>query len=137
MPPGSTAPLPGTCRLGDYNANRSESWIAVKPGTENLIGTSKVFFEKYSTFYMFHLGSYTILNSKPTENNIVQGYECVTTGSTEEPPAGRTTPTPTSSSIRRDAPTRSPCPSTCGGATSLTPTRRSVSSTATTSVERG
>jgi hypothetical protein len=87
VPPGSTAPLPGTCRPGDYNANRSESWIAVKPGTEDLIGTSKVFFEKYSTFYMFHLGSYTILNGKPAGNNIVQGYECVTTGSTEEPPS--------------------------------------------------
>src|SRR5215218_10186475 len=65
VPPGSTAPLPGTCRLGDYNANRSESWIAVQPGTENLVGTSKVFFEKYSTFYMFHNGSYTMRGGKP------------------------------------------------------------------------
>jgi hypothetical protein len=87
VPPGSTAPEPGTCRLGDYNANQSESWIAVKPGTENLVGTSKVFFEKFSTFYMFHLGSLTIQNGKPAGNNIVQGYECVSTGSTEEPPS--------------------------------------------------
>ena len=57
VPPGQTAPDPGTCRLGDYNANRSESWIAVKPGTEDLVGTSKVFFEQFSTFYDFHLGS--------------------------------------------------------------------------------
>ena len=87
VPPGSTAPLPGTCRLGDYNANRSESWLAVRPGTEDLVGTSKVFFEKFSTFYMFHLGSYTIRNGRPAGNNIVQGYECVSTGSTEEPPS--------------------------------------------------
>jgi hypothetical protein len=87
VPPGSTAPLPGTCRLGDYNANQSESWLAVQPGTENLVGTSKVFFEKYSTFYMFHLGSLTIRNGRPAGNNIVQGYECVTTGSTNEPPS--------------------------------------------------
>ena len=87
VPPGSTAPLPGTCRLGDYNANRSESWIAVQPGTENLVGTSKVFFEKYSTFYMFHNGSYTIRNGKPAGNNIIHGYECVSTGSTDEPPS--------------------------------------------------
>jgi hypothetical protein len=86
VPEGSTAPLPGTCRLGDYNANLSESWIAVQPGTENLVGTSKVFFEKYSTFYMFHLGSHTIRNGKPTGSNIVQGYECVTTGTQESPP---------------------------------------------------
>jgi hypothetical protein len=87
VPPGETAPLPGTCRLGDYNANLSESWIAVKPGTENLVGTSKVFFEKFSTFYMFHLGSLTIQNGKPAGTNIVRGYECVSTGSTEEPPS--------------------------------------------------
>jgi hypothetical protein len=86
VPPGSTAPLPGTCRLGDYNANRSESWLAVKPGTEDLVGTSKVFFEKFSTFYMFHNGSYTIPNGTPAGNNIIQGYECSTTGTTEEPP---------------------------------------------------
>lgn len=87
VPPGSTAPLPGTCRLGDYNANRSESWIAVRPGTEDLVGTSKVFFERYSTFYMFHLGSYAMPGGTPAGNNIVQGYECVTTGSQESPPS--------------------------------------------------
>jgi hypothetical protein len=87
VPEGSTGPLPGTCRLGDYNANRSESWIAVKPGSEDLVGTSKVFFEKFSTFYMFHLGSYTMQGGKPGPNNIVHGYECVSTGSTAEPPS--------------------------------------------------
>ena len=40
--PGATAPNPGSCRLGDYNANLSESWISVQPGTENLVGTTKV-----------------------------------------------------------------------------------------------
>jgi hypothetical protein len=59
--PGATAPNPGSCRLGDNNANLSESWIAVNPGTEDLVGTSKVFFEKFSTFYNFHLGSQTFL----------------------------------------------------------------------------
>jgi hypothetical protein len=87
VPEGSTAPLPGTCRLGDYNANRSESWIAVKPGSEDLVGTSKVFFEKFSTFYMFHNGSYTMRGGNPGPNNIVHGYECVSTGSTDEPPS--------------------------------------------------
>src|SRR6266540_987842 len=87
VPDGATAPTPGTCRLGDYNANLSESWIAVQPGTENLVGTSKVFFEKYSTFYDFHLGSHRILNGEPTGSNIVQGYECVSTGTQEMPPS--------------------------------------------------
>ena len=85
--PGSNAPLPGTCRLGDYNANASESWIAVEPGTENLVGTAKVFFEKFSTFYDFHLGSYTVDDGTPVANNIVHGYECVSTGTQEMPPS--------------------------------------------------
>ena len=87
VPPGQTAPDPGTCRLGDYWGNRSESWIAVKPGTEDLVGTSKIFFEKYSTFYDFHLGSYTFLDGQPAGNNIVQGYECVSTGTQAMPPS--------------------------------------------------
>jgi len=87
VPAGSTAPLAGTCRLGQYNANASESWIAVRPGTEDLVGTSKVFFEKFSTFYDFHLGSYTILNGRPSASNIVQGYECISTGTQAIPPS--------------------------------------------------
>jgi hypothetical protein len=87
VPPGQVAPDPGTCRLGDYNANLSESWIAVQPGTENLVGTSKVFFEKFSTFYDFHLGSISFVKGKPVARNIVQGYECVSTGTQEMPPS--------------------------------------------------
>src|SRR5713101_2107815 len=82
-------PTEGGCRLGSYNANHSESDIAVKPGTETLVGSSKFFFEKFSTFYDFHLGSYNIPGTNPsaTTNNIVQGYECVTDkGMTQEMP---------------------------------------------------
>ena len=87
VPAGRTKPDPGTCRLGAYNANRSESWIAVKPGTEDLVGTSKFFFETFSTFYMFHLGSYRVLDGAPVGNNQVQGYDCVSTGTQEMPPS--------------------------------------------------
>jgi len=87
VPAGSTAPVPGTCRLGDYNSNRSESWIAVKPGTENLIGVSKFFFEKYSTFYDFHLGAYTIPNGTPAGNVQIPGYDCVSTHTQDMPPS--------------------------------------------------
>jgi hypothetical protein len=80
VPPGANAPLPGTCRLGDYNSNESESWIAVKPGTEDLVGSSKFFFENFSTFYDFHLGSYTMPNGTSAGTNQVQGYDCVSTG---------------------------------------------------------
>src|SRR5204863_9580752 len=87
VPPGSTAPAPGTCRLGIYNANRSESWLAVKPGTEDIVGVSKAFFETYSTFYDFHLGSYAIPNGTPSTNSMVTGYDCVSTGTQQMPPS--------------------------------------------------
>jgi hypothetical protein len=87
VPPGQTAPDPGTCRVGQYNSNFSESWIAVKPGTEELVGTSKYFFEKFSTFYDFHLGSFTIRPGMPVVGNQVQGYDCISTGTQEMPPS--------------------------------------------------
>src|SRR6266568_3457193 len=87
IPAGQTAPVPGTCRLGDYDANRSESWVAVQPGTENLVGASKFFFEKYSTFYDFHLGTYTIPNGSPGGNVQLPGYDCISTGTQAMPPS--------------------------------------------------
>src|SRR5713226_5741035 len=94
VPPGSRVPLAGTCALGPYNANHSESWIAVKPGTEDLVGSSKFFFDKYSTFYMFHLGSYRILNGIPHDDNLIQGYECISTGNQAMPPSWTDTTDP-------------------------------------------
>jgi hypothetical protein len=79
--------VPGTCGRQPMNSNRSESWIAVKPGTEDLVGTSKFFTSKWSTFYDFHLGSYKILSGTPVSNNQVQGYECTTVGTQEMPPS--------------------------------------------------
>ena len=87
VPPGSTKPLPGTCGPQILNSNHSESWLAVKPGTEDIVGDSKFFIGKWSTFYDFHLGSYTILNGSPVSNNQVQGYECTTVGTQAMPPS--------------------------------------------------
>ena len=87
VPPGATKPEPGTCRAGLYNSNRSESWIAVKPGTETLVGASKIFFENFSTFYDFHLGAFAIQNGAVTGQSQVQGYDCVSTGTQEMPPS--------------------------------------------------
>jgi hypothetical protein len=94
VPPGSRVPLAGTCRPGPFNANHSESWIAVRPGTEDLVGTSKFFFDKYSTFYMFYVGAYQILNGAPVSNNQVQGYDCVSTGTQAMPPSWTDTTDP-------------------------------------------
>jgi len=87
VPPGERVPDAGTCGAGPFNANHSESWLAVKPGTEDLVGTSKFFFDKYSTFYMFYNGAYQILDGTPSGNNQVQGYDCLSTGTQDMPPS--------------------------------------------------
>jgi hypothetical protein len=92
--PGSRVPEAGTCRAGPFDANHSESWLAVRPGTEDLVGSSKFFFDKYSTFYMFYLGAYQIPGGTPSGNNRVQGYDCVSTGTQEMPPSWTDTTDP-------------------------------------------
>ncbi len=87
VPPGQTFPNPGTCRAGTFDSNHSESWLAVKPGTEDLVGNSKFFFESYSKFYDFYLGSYRIIGGTPIGDNQVQGYDCVSTGTQAMPPS--------------------------------------------------
>src|SRR5690349_14760680 len=87
VPPGQTFPNPGTCGPGSLDSNHSESWIAVKPGTEDLVGNSKFFFDKYSKFYDFYLGTYRIVPREPISDNQVQGYECVSTGTQAMPPS--------------------------------------------------
>jgi hypothetical protein len=87
VPAGSRVPTAGTCREGPFNANHSESWLAVRPGSEDLVGTSKTFFDKYSTFYMFYLGAYQMPGGSPSTNNQVQGYDCISTGTQDMPPS--------------------------------------------------
>ncbi len=94
IPPGSRVPVAGTCGAGPFNANHSESWLAVKPGTEDIVGTSKFFFDKYSTFYMFYNGAYQIPGGTPSSNNQVQGYDCISTGTQDMPPSWTDTTDP-------------------------------------------
>jgi len=86
VPAGQTWPNPGTCTTGTFT-NRSESWLAVKPGTENALGVSKFFFDRYSDDYMFYLGAYQMPNGTPAGNNQVQGYDCISTGTQAMPPS--------------------------------------------------
>jgi hypothetical protein len=94
VPAGSRVPAAGTCRQGPFNANHSESWLAVKPGTEDLVGSSKFFFDQYSTYYMFYVGAYQLASGKPSGDNQVQGYDCVSTGTQEMPPSWTNTTDP-------------------------------------------
>jgi len=87
VPPGQTFPNSGTCRAGTFDSNHSESWIAVKPGTEDLVGNAKFFFENYSKFYDFYLGAMRIVPGEPITDNQVQGYDCVSTGTQAMPPS--------------------------------------------------
>jgi len=83
-------PVEGGCvgpSLNNFNANHSESELAVEPGSEQIVGSSKFFFDKFSTGYNFYLGSYNINrsthgNNIVHSNNIVQGYDCSTTETT-------------------------------------------------------
>ena len=75
-------PVEGGCvgpSPNNFNANHSESHLAVQPGTERIVGSSKFFFDKFSTGYNFYLGSYKIDGTNGSaSNNIVQGYDCST-----------------------------------------------------------
>ena len=92
-PDPSLSPAAGTCRTGRFDSNHSESWLAVSPGTESLVGNSKFFFENFSTAYNFYLGSYTIQNGGVT-NGILPGYDCTTVGTQAMPPSWTNTTDP-------------------------------------------
>src|SRR5262249_25684737 len=47
---------------------------------------SKFFTSRYSTFYDFYMGSYTIASGQ-VANNQIQGYDCVSTGTQAMPPS--------------------------------------------------
>src|SRR2546427_4527927 len=94
VPAGERVPVAGTCRAGSFDANHSESWIAVKPGTEELVGLSEFLFEKYSPFYMFYLGAHQIPNGAPSGNSQIQGYDCLSTGTQAMPPSWTDTTDP-------------------------------------------
>ena len=93
-PPGQTFPAPGTCGPGTFDANHSESWLAVRPGSDDVVGVSKFFFENYSADYNFYLGSYDIPAGIPAGDNQVQGFDCVSTGTQSMPPSWTDTTDP-------------------------------------------
>jgi len=125
------APVPGKCGPGPFNANHSESWLAVKPATDTIVGSSKFFFDKYSTFYNFYLGSYRIQNGAALNNTIVQGYDCTTVGTQAMPPSWTNTTDPNVDFDTMVAFTRPSCLSMRTGRTCIR-TGRSPSRTATT-----
>ncbi|MDX6424743.1 MAG: hypothetical protein QOD52_148 [Gaiellaceae bacterium] len=86
VPAGASLPTPGTCGPISLNANHSESWLAVKPGSETLVGSSKFFVDRYSTYYDFYLGAYSMPNGSPAGNVQMPGFDCVSNGGTQAMP---------------------------------------------------
>jgi hypothetical protein len=86
VPAGASLPTPGTCGPISLNSNHSESWLAVKPGTETLVGSSKFFVDRYSTWYDFVLGAYSMPNGSPDGNVQMPGFDCLSNGGTQAMP---------------------------------------------------
>jgi hypothetical protein len=86
VPAGASLPTPGTCGPISLNANHSESWLAAKPGSETLVGSSKFFVDRYSTYYDFYLGAYSMPNGSPSGNVQMPGFDCVSNGGTQAMP---------------------------------------------------
>ncbi|MEP7178722.1 MAG: sialidase family protein [Pseudonocardiales bacterium] len=90
---------PGTCQPGMYDANFSESTLAARPGDERLVGASKFFFGRFSTFYNFTTGTFDL--SGDHRSHIVNGYDCITTHTQTSPPTWTSTTDPTLAFDRR------------------------------------
>jgi hypothetical protein len=86
VPAGASLPTPGTCGPISLNSNHSESWLAVKPGTATLVGSSKFFVDRYSTWYDFVLGAYSMPNGSPDGNVQMPGFDCLSNGGTQAMP---------------------------------------------------
>ena len=88
VPPGATRPDAGTCRAGLYNSNRSESWIAVKPGH----GVARRHVEALlrEVQHVLRLPSRRVRDPRTARSpaqSQVQGYDCVSTGTQAMPPS--------------------------------------------------
>ncbi len=81
------APAPGGCVAGRYDSNYSETALARRPGTEQLVGGAKAFFSAYSTFKAQHTASLVIDPAGGSGTHPVGGFDCVTTGTQAMPPS--------------------------------------------------
>src|SRR4051794_10793442 len=79
-------PAPGGCVQGRYDANFAESTLAVEPGTERLVGGAKAYFDRWSTFRAQHTVAFAFDGFRPS-THLVNGFDCVTTGTQAMPPS--------------------------------------------------
>src|SRR5690242_18053687 len=71
-------PAPGGCVAAPYDANFSESVLAARPGSEQLAGGVKAYFNAWSTFKAYHTAAFAFGpgNARPS-THIVNGFDCV------------------------------------------------------------
>jgi hypothetical protein len=89
-----TAPAPGGCEEGLYDSNFSEASLALRPGSEQLVGGAKAYFSQWSTWKAQHTVSFAIDGGRAS-THFVGGYDCVTTGSQDMPPSWTNVTDPT------------------------------------------
>jgi len=79
-------PAPGGCVEGRYDSNFSESALALRPHSEQLVGGAKAYFQKWSTFKAQHTVSFAFEKGR-VSTHVVGGFDCVTTGTQDMPPS--------------------------------------------------
>src|SRR3954453_6608492 len=80
-------PAPGGCVAGPYDANFSESALALRPGSEQLVGGAKAYFERWSTYKSQHTVSFALPARGRPSTHIVNGFDCLTAGTQAMPPS--------------------------------------------------
>jgi hypothetical protein len=88
-------PAPGGCVRGRYNSNFSEGALALRPGTEELVGASKAYFGSWSTFKANHTVSFSLGRDRSRSHpdrrhartHFIGGFDCATTGTQAMPPS--------------------------------------------------
>jgi hypothetical protein len=89
-------PSPGGCVKGAYDSNFSEGALALRPGTERLVGGSKAFFGRWSTFKASHTVSFAFSRAHRgpersprlhASTHFVGGFDCISTGTQAMPPS--------------------------------------------------
>lgn len=87
-------PAPGHCVRGRYDANFSESALALKPGSERLVGGAKAFFGRWSTYKASHTVSFA-LSRRRADTHLIPSFDCVTAHTQRMPPSWTNVTDPT------------------------------------------
>jgi hypothetical protein len=88
-------PAPGGCVRARYDSNFSEGALALRRGTDQLVGASKAYFGRWSTFKSEHTVSFSLARHRThrhhgrlrARTHFIGGFDCVTTGTQAMPPS--------------------------------------------------